>query len=206
MTRLTKELIEKDGQQSQKSSFKRLFKGGRTHPGTASEADTMSHMVRSSCRDNLANLPCNVSPCNVVADYANPQPEVLYSAVKRNKRLPTGHSPSLAQHGSQSFHRMIACSCADHAHQKEEGQDASRRDWRSLIRIIWSLLRRNCRFFRLLVSYRGSARCVESGHVCYIYSCVGTHTMCCWYRNSLTALWPIHLPSSVMLLTRSLPD
>jgi len=45
MTRLTKELIEKDGQQSQKSSFKRLFKGGRTHPGTASEADTMSHMT-----------------------------------------------------------------------------------------------------------------------------------------------------------------
>ena len=47
MTRLTKELIEKDGQQSQKSPFKLLFKKNKTHPGTASEADTMSQMVRS---------------------------------------------------------------------------------------------------------------------------------------------------------------
>ena len=46
MARLTKELIEKDGIQSRKLAFKRLFKGGKTHPGTASEADTMSHMVR----------------------------------------------------------------------------------------------------------------------------------------------------------------
>ena len=47
MARLTKELIEKDGQQSRKSPFRRLFKKNKTHPGTASEADTMSQMVRS---------------------------------------------------------------------------------------------------------------------------------------------------------------
>ena len=47
MARLTKDLIEKDDIQSRKSAFKRLFKGGKTHPGTASEADTMSHMVRT---------------------------------------------------------------------------------------------------------------------------------------------------------------
>lgn len=46
MTRLTRELLEGDEKLSNKSSFRKLFKGNRTHPGTASEADTMSHMVR----------------------------------------------------------------------------------------------------------------------------------------------------------------
>ena len=65
MARLTKELIEKDGQQSQKSAFQRLFKKGKTHPGTASEADTMSHMVRSKASGRLA--ACHAMHCPVSA-------------------------------------------------------------------------------------------------------------------------------------------
>ncbi len=82
MTTLTKELLEKDGQQSKMSPFKRLFKKNKTHPGTASEADTMSRMVSSIQSSRSPGLSCNALLCTGATVHASPQPEAMNSVLK----------------------------------------------------------------------------------------------------------------------------
>ena len=127
MTRLTRELLEGDGKHSKKSSFSRLFKGNRTHPGTASEADTTSHMVRQYPTTNEHQVfMCTVTRNNL--ERAIP----TFIQLMRFTIIPTNNDTDIAEIAHIS---SVAIPVAGHSLQEEAGQDACSRHRSSTIRI-----------------------------------------------------------------------